>query len=316
MRANRHATRWALFAIGLGATAWPGAAVALTGQPLAYVTSTNGIAVVDTGDNQVVATIPGPALPAAVSPDGKYVYAFAASTSDFVFNISVISAGNNRVVATIPLDVSKVQYGVSLNQNSSAIAVSPDGTKIYATTGLCSGLDRGCGHPEAVWYALWVIDAATDKVVTGTQGKGVADGFAFSSDGQHTYLSTYDPYYGNHQVLVVDAGNTIPLSGYCQLFSIAITPDGTRAYVPYSFVYAVDVAVIDTATGTVTQNISVGPTTLYQPTLTQVAIRPNGKHVYVTSEDSSNVVVIDTASSHRFRRGQLYLHTSGFPVQL
>jgi hypothetical protein len=54
---------WAMWAM-----AWPSGAMALTGQPLAYVTSGDGILVIDTGDDKVVDTIPGPALPTAVAP--------------------------------------------------------------------------------------------------------------------------------------------------------------------------------------------------------------------------------------------------------
>ena len=49
---------WGMLAMGLGVMAWPGEALAWTGQPLAYVTSSNGISVIDTGDNKVVDTIP------------------------------------------------------------------------------------------------------------------------------------------------------------------------------------------------------------------------------------------------------------------
>jgi DNA-binding beta-propeller fold protein YncE len=73
---NCFAALRAMLAIGLGAMAWPGETLAWTGQPLAYVTSSNGISVIDTGDNKVVNTIPGPALPTAVAPDGKHLYAF------------------------------------------------------------------------------------------------------------------------------------------------------------------------------------------------------------------------------------------------
>ncbi len=82
--------------------------------------------VIDTGDNEVVDTIPG-AGPAIVTPDGKQVYAFGPSTSDFVWNLSVIDATNDQIVATIPLDVSRVSGGVSLNGNSRAIAAAPNG---------------------------------------------------------------------------------------------------------------------------------------------------------------------------------------------
>ena len=70
------AALWVILAMG-----WPGEALAWTGQPLAYVKTSGGISVIDTGDNKVVDTIPGPALPTAVAPDGKHVYAFGPATS-------------------------------------------------------------------------------------------------------------------------------------------------------------------------------------------------------------------------------------------
>jgi YVTN family beta-propeller protein len=175
---------WAILAMGLGAMAKPGQALAWTGKPLAYVTSSDGISVIDTGDNKVIDTIQGPAFPAAVTPDGKHVYAFGPNTSDLVFNISVINATDDKVVATIPLDVRLVQTGVELNENSSAIAVTPDGKHVYVTTGLCSSNDRDCSpRPEDVYYAVWVIDTATNKVVAASPGKGFVDAIAFSPDG-------------------------------------------------------------------------------------------------------------------------------------
>jgi YVTN family beta-propeller protein len=295
LRANRQATRSAIFAVGLGAMVCPGEAIALAGQPLAYITSSNGIAVVDTGDNQIVDTIPAAPLPAAVTPDGKHVYAFAPNNSDFVFNISVIDTTNDQVVATIPLDVSRIAGGISLNQSSSGIAVTPDGKTLYVTTGLCSSSSFDCIRPESVYYALWVIDTATNQVVSTDGGKGVTDGIAFSPDGQHVYFTNYDPYFGSPQVL--DNGTAIPLTYYAAVYSIAITPDGTRAYVPYSFPTSTAVAVIDTMSDAVTQNIPIGPTVFDLTTLTQVAVTPDGKHAYVTSQAGNNVSVIDTASN-------------------
>jgi YVTN family beta-propeller protein len=187
---------WGMLAMGLGVMAWPGGAMAWTGQPLAYVTSNDGILVIDTGDDNVVDTIAGPALPTAVAPDGKHLYAFG-NASDLVANISVIDTTDDKVVATVPLDVSLVG-GVSLDQNSSAIAVTPDGKHVYVTTGLCPFPAFAC-HPEAVYFVLWEINTATNEVVAASVGKGIADGIAFTPDGQHIYLANFDPYYGFHQ---------------------------------------------------------------------------------------------------------------------
>src|SRR6202020_1913647 len=103
--------------------------------------SSAGISVIDTGDNKVVDTIHASSSSVAVGSDGKHIYVFGPSTSDFVFNISVIDATNGSVVATVPLDVSLIPEGRTLNENSGAIAVTPDGKHIYATTGICPIFD-------------------------------------------------------------------------------------------------------------------------------------------------------------------------------
>ena len=145
LRQSSFAPLWALMiAMGLGIIAWPGQAQAWTGQPLAYVTSTDGISVIDTGDNKIVDTIPFCST-AAVTPDGKHVYAFGPNTSDFEFNIFVIDATNDKVVAKIPLDVTG---GESLNERSKATAITPDGKYVYATTGLCSSASFDCSPPK------------------------------------------------------------------------------------------------------------------------------------------------------------------------
>lgn len=70
-----------MLAMTLGILSWPGAARALSGKPLAYVMSADGITVIDTGNNAIVDPVPcctaEPVFPSpynAVSPDGKYIY--------------------------------------------------------------------------------------------------------------------------------------------------------------------------------------------------------------------------------------------------
>ena len=75
-------------------------------------------------------------------------------------------------------------------------------------------------------------------------------------------------------------------------YGIAITPDGTRAYVANSG--AIDynaVSVIDTATNTVIAHIPAGETP------TGIAITPDGTRAYVTDYQQGGVSVIDTASN-------------------
>jgi YVTN family beta-propeller protein len=299
LRASCFATLWGMLAMGLGVMAWPGEALAWTGQPLVYVTSSDGISVIDTGDNKVVDTIPGFASPTAVAPDGKHVYAFGPAASDLVFNISVIDATNDKVVATIPLDVSQVYGGVSLNANSSGIAVTPDGKHIFATTGLCSSNSFSCNTPGSVYFAVWEIDSATNKALGGSAGKGIADGVAFTPDGQHSYLTNFDSYYGGFSNVLFENGGSISLPYFSSVYAIAITPDGRHAYVPYFFYssdpWSENVAIIDTATNMVVKTVLV-ETTSVETTLRGVAVTPDGKYVYVTT-GSNSAVVIDTASN-------------------
>ena len=281
------------------ALAWTGQALAWTGKPLAYVTNSDGISVIDTGDNKVVDTIPI-RTNAAVTPDGKRLYAFGPSTSDFVFNVSVINTSDDKVVVTVPLDVSLVATGVSLNTNSAAIAVTPDGKHVYAITGLCSSNSFDCFRPESVYFAVFVIDTVTNKVVAASPGKGIADGIAFTPDGQHTYLANFDPDIATPQVLV-DLGSPILLPGEGHVYAIAITPDGKRAYVPYVFFNSTNsppenVAVIDTATNTVSQTVPI-ETTNFEAVLSGIAVMPDGKFVYVSNQGSNSVTVINTANN-------------------
>src|ERR1700741_3723344 len=89
--------RCAVLSFGLSLAAWPDKVIGWSAQSLVYVTSSNGISVIDTREKKVVDLIPGPSLPTAVSPNGKHVYAFGPSTSDLVFNISVIDARMTRL---------------------------------------------------------------------------------------------------------------------------------------------------------------------------------------------------------------------------
>jgi YVTN family beta-propeller protein len=306
-KANCFGIPWAILAIGWGAMAWPGEARAWTGQPLAYVTSSAGISVIDTGDNEVVDTIHTSSSSVAVATDGKHIYVFGPSTSDFVFNISVIDATNDSVVATIPLDVSLIPDGRTLNETSGAIAVTPDGKHIYATTGICPIFDfPGCGTPEDYYFGLWEIDAVTNKVVGANMpfvgddsnaGKGLADGIAFTPDGQRTYFTDFDPYTDIPEVAVFAPMNVIPLPASGYVYAIAMAPDGRHAYVPYVTLMngpVENVAIIDTATNTIVKTVLVANTGATSPG--GVAVTPDGKYVYVTN-GINGVAVIDTASN-------------------
>jgi YVTN family beta-propeller protein len=91
-----------------------------------YVTNHNclKVSVIDTATNKVIATVPVGEYPygIAVNPAGTKVYVANIGSE----TVSVIDAATNKVIATVPLGV-----GWGLNE----VAVTPDGTKVYVTSG-------------------------------------------------------------------------------------------------------------------------------------------------------------------------------------
>jgi YVTN family beta-propeller protein len=253
---------------GLGAIAWSSEAMALTGQPLAYVANSGGtVSVIDTGDNTVVDTIQlgnGPSG-VAVTPDGKRVYVVLNNSG----SVSVIDTASNLVVGN-PIPVG------SSPQN---VAMAPDGKRIYVA--------------NIASNSVSVIDTASN-MVTGTISAGSRPlEVAVTPDGKRVYVALNN--FGNPgSVSVIDTtsnmvvGNPIPV-GYIP-GRLAATPDGKHVYVPNEG--SNTVSVIDTTSNTVVGNpIPVGSIP------EGVAVTPDGTHVYITNYGSNTVSVIDTATN-------------------
>jgi YVTN family beta-propeller protein len=290
---------------------------AIHAQTVAYVTNQidNTVSVIDTATNTVTATIAvvrgGGPTGVVVSPDGTRAYV----TNQFDDSISVIDTASNSVVATIPLApfsfaeflaitpdgkslyvpdsgqntlqvvstvTNSVTNTISLPGITSAVAITPDGTRAYA---LLVG-------------AVSVIDTATNTVVgspipvTSNAAGGLGNsGIAVTPGGGDVYL------VGGRLPdvpVIATASNTvattIPISGSTFLFGLAITPDGGRVYV--SNASTNHVLVIDTATNSVEPSpIPVGNFPF------SVAITPDGAFVYVPNGNDRTVSVIATATN-------------------
>ena len=98
-----------------------------------------------------------------------------------------------------------------------------------------------------------------------------------------------------NNVYVLDTGtNTVvdttgALSGIDDPLGIALTPDGTRAYVTLQF--SDSVSVINTLSNTVMATIPVGNEPIYP------AITPDGTRVYLANAQSNDLSVIDTGTN-------------------
>ena len=185
----------------------------------AYVTNggSDSISVIDTASDAVVETIPVGDNPSAlaVTPDGKWLYVM---TADGV--VEVVDTTLQTVAATISVG------------SSGDIAITPDGARVYVAAGL-----------------VHVIDTATNVVVRSfaAETATIADiansalSVAIAPDGTRAYVGvmTFNTTGGNFSaggsIVLVDTASEA-VTGAIGLFSyvpgsIALTPDGSRAYV-------------------------------------------------------------------------------------
>ncbi len=98
-------------------------------------------------------------------------------------------------------------------------------------------------------------------------------------------------YVTGGPVSVIDtASNTVvATAGDPNAYGVAITPDGTRAYV--TDFLSTSVTVIETANNTIIAEVEVGGHNL------GVAITPDGTHAYVANGGTGSVSVIETATN-------------------
>jgi YVTN family beta-propeller protein len=279
------ATHVVVATIPVGDSPWR---VALTQDgSRAYVTNagSDSVSVIDTTTNTVMATVSVAQAPSAVAvtPDGAEVYLQAAGGVLQVIDTAVIGTATDSVIATM-------SFGPPFESQTS-IAILPDGTRAYA---VASG-------------ALQVIDTATLTVQSSLDVGSSPSQLALSPDGTRAYVtnSFRDPdlEFGlDGQVVVVDtATNSVldTISLFTLPGSIAVTPDGTRAYVASAFRFwnsgygqgflpDSSVAVIDLEAGVVSSWI------LVPGTAAGMAVTPDGSLVYVAIPGADSLSVIDT----------------------
>jgi YVTN family beta-propeller protein len=195
-----------------------------------YLAVADGVSVIDTATNIVIATIRTGAenFGVAVSPDGSKVYVANPGNSGFM---SVIDTATNTIIDKI-----------AVGGFPWSVAVSPDASKVYVTN--LNGV-------------VQVIAAATNTVTatipTG-DGNELFGGLAVSPDGSKVYAAIVNSF----AISVIDTAtntvNTITVDP--NPIGVAFTPDGSKAYV--AIADANIVSVIDTATNTVINTIPVG----------------------------------------------------------
>jgi RHS repeat-associated protein len=205
------------------------------------------------------------------SSSGK-VYAF--NTAPAHQNGTVYVSGSGAGFATVDLLRASVTATNNTFTDGGVIAVSPDGTRSYASAIL----------------GLAVVDNTTNQVLTTISVGSRPEWVALSPDGSRIYVSqpNISSVPGVLQgVYVIDAATnaiiaSIPVPGPQRL---AVAPDNSRVYVGSG---GRGIAVIDPTTNTVVHSIDIpGAQT------TGIAFTPNGAHAYAGEFNAPFLYVID-----------------------
>lgn len=235
----------------------------------------------------------------AISPNKATIY-----VAEYGGGLHIVDAASFTLTTTLTAS------GLSNIQN---LAVSPDGTKIYACssntvvvvaipgntvssviTGLSSAYSVAFSPDGTKAYVanfgnntVGIIDATSDTLVSSINLGAESIGIAFNPDGLHAYAALYN----NAQVAVIDtvALTFTTVSVGANPISIAVTPDGSKAYVCNRS--SNNVSVISTSSNTVVATPSVGGSPY------GLGISAGGNKVYVANNTGNSVSVISTATN-------------------
>jgi YVTN family beta-propeller protein len=261
-----------------------GVAVNRTGTRV-YLTTADGLAVLDASDNSVITVISGTGLGGvAVNQAETRVYAVAGDNS-----IAVIDATTNTIVTN-------VQVASPPLQGAFGLALSPEGATLYVTIRHDDRERRPCfGALFFCGGQVSAIDAVNYTAAPGGAGGPFIDGslagIVVDSTGRvwFTALSPDVVELGELEVAVF--GNGVIGTGVIVAtpFALAVSPDGKRLYsAPLN---SASVAVIDAATRTLVASIDVSD----GGGGAGVSVTPDGSRVYALA--SHSVAVIDAATN-------------------
>ena len=204
-----------------------------------------------------------------------------AQSSVLVYVINADGAVSGYVTDGIGLLTPRSPATVALDSGPTSLVMRPDQAFVYVAR-----LDRGVS----------VIDTASQTLVqttTGSASAGAGYGIAISPDGRTVYEAIQNGGSGGRvQVFSANVSTgeltataSIPVHSPALL---AVSPDGSRLYVPNE--YANSVSVIDTETNAVIDDIPVGSRPV------GAAVHPDGSRVYVTNFGSNTISVIDVTT--------------------
>jgi YVTN family beta-propeller protein len=181
------------------------------------------------------------------------------------------------VAAAVPIP--SLGTPIDVGQTPNFVVASPSGRQLYVAS-TAAGV-------------VTVVDTAVNKV-TGTIriSAGPPQFLAFSPDGRKVYVSVWNTARTIAAVSVLDTTSnaiiaTIPV--HTRPYLAAVSPDGTRVYVPNHDTGTV--SVIDATTNKPLTDFTV-PANPHS-----IAFSPDGKKVYIADHESNVVSVVDTSTN-------------------
>jgi YVTN family beta-propeller protein len=219
---------------------------------------------------------------------GRKVYVADEESS----TVSVIDAASFKKIGSIK--VGQGPHNVQVTSDGKLLWVTNNGEPAEATTKMSpKEMPKSEHGAMAGSGAVWVIDTATDKVITKVPVGMHPAHVVVAKDGRGAYVTNG----GDNSVSVVDTSTqqvveTIAVGTFPH--GIRISPDGRRAWV--ANLKGGTVSVIDTQTKKQIAQIAVGKGPA------QVAFAPDGRLGFVSLSEENQVAVIDPASRKVLRK--------------
>jgi YVTN family beta-propeller protein len=230
---------------------------------------------------------PGIPMDLAISADGTQAYV----TQSWAAGSTFYGDGQVNI---IDLEALTVTHSLKLGNLATRVAVHPDGTHIYVSYRAASGYVQ----------VIDVTDQSSTQVSMGSNSAPM--GLAVTADGERVYVANRRA--ANLAVIdtttnVVDSVIPLSIGPSGSAAEVAIHPDGTRAYVTFSSsqittTYEPEnrIAVVDIDTTSPTYHQETGLITTTGASLQELALSPGGRHLYVASRDTGELLIIDTVS--------------------